>query len=142
MLRASIKAGLYLGVVSNKTGSYLRAEADHLGWTPLFGRLVGAQDAPRDKPAPEPIHLALSAGAVTAGPDVWFVGDAPIDVLCGRAAGCTTIIVGCASGQPFHARRSRRGAVATHSQSWCAPAFKACSPTSPVDRFPVKNPRN
>jgi phosphoglycolate phosphatase len=94
MLREAAAAGLYLGVVSNKTGKYLRAEADHLGWTSLFGRLVGAQDAARDKPAPDPIHLALSDSGVIAGPDVWFVGDAPIDVVCGRAAGCTTVFVG------------------------------------------------
>ncbi|MBL8642660.1 MAG: HAD family hydrolase, partial [Rhodospirillaceae bacterium] len=51
--------GVYLGVVSNKTGKYLRAEAQHLGWTPYFRKLVGAQDAVRDKPMLEPVHLAL-----------------------------------------------------------------------------------
>src|SRR5882757_7072851 len=53
MLRFASKNGVHLGVVSNKTGEYLRAEAAHLGWNSLFGRLVGAQDAQRDKPAPE-----------------------------------------------------------------------------------------
>ncbi len=94
LLNAVTDAGLYLGVVSNKTGRYLRAEADHLGWTRFFGNIVGAQDASRDKPDPEPVHLALSTGNIPAGADVWFVGDAPIDVACGRAAGCTTIMVG------------------------------------------------
>ncbi len=94
VLNLSSKAGLYLGVVSNKTGRYLRAEAEHLGWSRFFGGIVGAQDASRDKPDPEPVHLALSTGNIRAGADVWFVGDAPIDVTCGRAAGCTTIIVG------------------------------------------------
>ncbi len=94
LLNTVMDAGLYLGVVSNKTGRYLRAEADHLGWTRFFGKIVGAQDASRDKPDPEPVHLALSTGKIPAGADVWFVGDAPIDVTCGRAAGCTTIMVG------------------------------------------------
>jgi phosphoglycolate phosphatase len=94
VLDLSSKAGLYLGVVSNKTGHYLRAEAEHLGWSRFFGGIVGAQDASRDKPDPEPVHLALSTGKIRPGPDVWFVGDAPIDVACGRAAGCTTILVG------------------------------------------------
>lgn len=85
---------LYMAVVSNKTGKYLRAEADHLGWTPYFGKLVGAHDAERDKPAADPIHLALLQNEVSAGPDVWFVGDAPIDVVCGKNAGCTTILLG------------------------------------------------
>ncbi len=100
MLRAAAAAGLYLGVVSNKTGKFLRAEADHLGWTKFFGRLIGAQDAARDKPAPDPIHLALEPSGIYAGPEVWFVGDAPIDVACGRGAGCSTVFVGPASG-PF-----------------------------------------
>ena len=94
MLREAASGGIYLGVVSNKTGKYLRAEANHLGWTSLFGRLVGAQDAPRDKPAPDPIYLALSDSGIAAGADVWFVGDAPIDVICGRGAGCSTVFVG------------------------------------------------
>jgi phosphoglycolate phosphatase len=93
-LRQAAMAGIYLGVVSNKTGKYLRAEAQHLGWSPLFGKLVGAQDAARDKPAVEPIHMALENSGVFPGADVWFVGDAPIDVTCGRAAGCVTVFVG------------------------------------------------
>src|SRR5690606_14743210 len=44
LLRMVSDAGLYLGVVSNKTGRYLRAEAEHLGWSRFFGRIVGAQD--------------------------------------------------------------------------------------------------
>lgn len=94
VLSSCLEAGLYLGVVSNKTGRYLRAEAEHLGWGRFFKTLVGAQDAPRDKPDPAPVHLALSTGAIPAGGHVWFIGDAPIDVTCGRAAGCTTILVG------------------------------------------------
>lgn len=94
LLRAAGGKGIYLGVVSNKTGTYLRAEASHLGWTSLFGRLVGAQDAERDKPDPAPVHLALSGSGIGPGPDVWFIGDAPIDAACGKAAGCTTIGVG------------------------------------------------
>jgi phosphoglycolate phosphatase len=93
MLHEAAKAGIYL-VVSNKTGKYLRAEANHLGWTSLFGRLVGAQDAARDKPSPDPVHLALSGSNIQAGRDVWLVGDAPIDVICGQSAGCSTVFVG------------------------------------------------
>jgi phosphoglycolate phosphatase len=93
LLQTAKTAGLYMGVVSNKTGKYLRQEAAHLGWGHYFGRLVGAQDAVRDKPAPEPIWLVLEGSSIAAGPDVWFVGDAGIDVECGRAAGCTTILL-------------------------------------------------
>jgi len=94
MLRNLLPEDLFLGVVSNKTGKYLRAEADRLGWTSRFGRLVGAQDAERDKPDPAPVHLALLRSHVSVGPDVWLVGDATIDVVCGRNAGCSTVFVG------------------------------------------------
>ncbi len=94
MLREAAGSGIYLGVVSNKTGKYLRSEAEHLGWTSLFGRLVGAQDAARDKPAADPVHMALDPSGITAGPEVWFVGDAAIDIVCGTSAGCRTVFVG------------------------------------------------
>lgn len=85
--------GLILGVVSNKTGRFLRAEAESLGWTPLFHRLVGATDAPRDKPARDPVDLALAESGLVAGPDVWFVGDTDIDLLCAVTAGCTPVLI-------------------------------------------------
>jgi len=94
MLRAAAERGILLGVVSNKVGDILRDEANHLGWTPYFKRIVGAQDAARDKPAIDPVNLALQDVGIKPGPDVWFVGDAPIDVACGRAGGCTTVVFG------------------------------------------------
>jgi phosphoglycolate phosphatase len=93
LLRTARDAGLVLGVVSNKTGRYLRREVAHLGWDAYFTSLVGAQDAARDKPAPDPIHRALEGTGIVAGPEVWFVGDAGIDIDCGRAAGCTTLLL-------------------------------------------------
>src|SRR5690606_5838063 len=59
LLQHASDSGIFLGVVSNKTGPYLRLEAEHLGWNRHFHRVVGATDAPRDKPAPDPVHMAL-----------------------------------------------------------------------------------
>jgi phosphoglycolate phosphatase len=86
-------AGILLGVVSNKRGRYLRREADHLGWTGLFHRLVGADDAPRDKPAVEAVDLALAGSGLTRSPAVWFVGDTDIDMLCAQRAGCLAVLL-------------------------------------------------
>ncbi len=86
-------AGLYLGVVSNKQGRYLRAEAEHLGWTRHFGQLVGATDAARDKPAVDPVEMALAGSGIARGPDVWFVGDADIDITCALNAGCVPVLL-------------------------------------------------
>jgi phosphoglycolate phosphatase len=87
-------AGIYLGVVSNKRGDLLRREADHLGWTPHFGRLVGAGDAVRDKPDPAPVAMALRPAGIAPGREVWFVGDTGIDMACARNAGCIPVLVG------------------------------------------------
>jgi len=82
---------LYLGVISNKRGEYLRREAEHLGWTGHFRALAGAGDAARDKPAIEHVHLAL--GELTCGTDIWLVGDADIDLKCAYNAGCTPVLM-------------------------------------------------
>jgi phosphoglycolate phosphatase len=93
MLAVLQQLDLYLAVVSNKMGRYLRIEADHLGWTGHFGRLVGAQDTEVDKPAVEPVELALADSGVARGPNVWFVGDTDIDMICAVNAGCTPILL-------------------------------------------------
>lgn len=86
-------AGIYLGVVSNKKGDFLRAEAAHFGWQAYFGRLVGAFDAARDKPAIEPVELALAGSGIAPSADVWLVGDAGIDLECAATAGCLPVLL-------------------------------------------------
>jgi phosphoglycolate phosphatase len=94
MLEALAAAGdLRLGVVSNKRGPLLRLEADKLGWNCYFDALVGANDASRDKPAPEVVEFALAGSGVAAGPEVWFVGDTDIDILCAHNSGCTPVLL-------------------------------------------------
>ncbi|MEX2455156.1 MAG: HAD family hydrolase [Rhodospirillaceae bacterium] len=85
--------GIHLGVVSNKTGVHLRREARHLGWDRYFARMVGATDAKRDKPAVEPVALALEGSGVEFGPDVWFIGDTEVDLECASNAGCIKVLV-------------------------------------------------
>jgi phosphoglycolate phosphatase len=94
MLRGLAGQGIYLGVVSNKTGDLLRREVARLGWTDLFGSLIGAGDAPLDKPACEPVHLALAPSGVPAGNEVWFVGDTAIDMECAGNSGCVAVFLG------------------------------------------------
>ncbi|MCB2102324.1 MAG: HAD family hydrolase [Rhodobacterales bacterium] len=93
MLEALQAAGCYLAVVSNKTGRLLRREADHLGWSGRFGRLVGAGDTARDKPAVDPVDLALDGTGIPRGDDVWFAGDTDVDLECARAAACRPVLV-------------------------------------------------
>lgn len=97
LLHELADAGIYLGVVSNKRGHFLRLEAEHLGWHGHFKRLAGAGDCARDKPHRDHVDHALGLGTESPGPaagrDVWFVGDADIDMVCARNAGCRAVLV-------------------------------------------------
>lgn len=84
---------IYLGLVSNKIGDTLRTEVRHLGWDRFFGGVVGATDAERDKPAVEPVRLALRAAGLEPGEGVWFAGDSNIDLECARNAGCLAVLI-------------------------------------------------
>jgi phosphoglycolate phosphatase len=86
-------AGFHLGVLSNKTGRILRLEAEHLGWTGYFARLVGAGDASADKPDPAAMRLALE-GTGLGGDDVWYIGDTALDMECAARAGCVGVLIG------------------------------------------------
>lgn len=93
MLRALKDHGLYLAVVSNKTGRYLRKEVAHLGWDGHFARLVGAGDAERDKPEADALLLALEGSEIRPGSDIWFAGDSGIDMEIAHRTGCVPVLL-------------------------------------------------
>lgn len=94
MLKRLAEEEIFLGIVSNKTGELLRREVAWLGWSGYFGSIIGAGDAPADKPAPEPVHLALAPSGVPAGSEVWFVGDTAVDMECAQNSGCIAVLLG------------------------------------------------
>lgn len=92
---------IYMAVASNKKGINLRKESAHLGWNPYFSILVGADDTPRDKPAPEPVYAALAGSDIKAGSEVWFIGDSVIDVECAHHSGCIPVFFGDLPAEPM-----------------------------------------
>lgn len=94
MVAALAEEGIFLGIVSNKTGVLLRREAEQLGWGHYFGSIVGAGDATADKPDPAPVRLALAPSGIDPGPAAWFVGDTGIDIECAANAGCISVLLG------------------------------------------------
>jgi len=88
------KSDILIGVVSNKTGKYLREEVKHLGFDHCFSTIIGATDAKKDKPHPDPVHLALEGSNVKAGSDVWFIGDSETDLECALNSGCLPLYFG------------------------------------------------
>jgi phosphoglycolate phosphatase len=94
MLDQLVAEGIYLAVVSNKTGPLLRAEAAHLGWERYFPNIVGAGDASADKPDPAPVRVALAGSGIDPGPQAWFVGDTAVDMHCASNSGCVPVLLG------------------------------------------------
>lgn len=92
LLRDLVARNIYLAIVSNKMGPALRTEVGHLGWSGLFGKVVGATDAARDKPAPDPVTIALSGADLRPSDAVWFVGDTVVDLQCAHATGCVPVL--------------------------------------------------
>lgn len=89
--------GLFCVVVSNKLGTSLREEVTHMGWAPYFQAIIGADDAVRDKPHADPVHMAFEKSPVKPGRDVWFIGDSEVDLECAVGTGCTGILYGASA---------------------------------------------
>ncbi|BDB96464.1 HAD family hydrolase [Candidatus Hydrogenosomobacter endosymbioticus] len=93
LLQWLMSKGIFAGVVSNKDGVVLRKEVEHLGWSKFFGQVIGSRDAEEDKPSPVPLLTALSRENISAGHDVWFVGDSHIDMMCAQRALCVPVSI-------------------------------------------------
>ncbi|MCL2473471.1 MAG: HAD family hydrolase [Alphaproteobacteria bacterium] len=81
-------------VVSNKSGGHLREEAEVLNWKEFFEAIVGAGDAHKDKPNKAHPELALTMAGLEHAKNIWFVGDAEVDVACAKSIGCVSVIIG------------------------------------------------
>ena len=82
-----------MGVVSNKTGKYLRKEVTHLGWDRFFVDVIGAGDASRDKPDSAPMNLFRENNAMKENSLIWYVGDADIDIKTANNSGCLSVLL-------------------------------------------------
>lgn len=86
------RAGMPLGLVTNKAEPITRIALDALGIATYLSAVVGARDERPKKPDPAPLHLALSQlGAAPA--EAVMVGDSAADIGAARAAGCRSIAV-------------------------------------------------
>ena len=115
VLKRVKELGLFNAVVSNKKGPTLRLEVEHMGWGKLFDSVIGSDDAGRDKPHADPVHLAFKQTHITPAKNVWFVGDSDVDLECAMNTGCTAILYGESAkdhpeynathfqGMPYHA---------------------------------------
>jgi phosphoglycolate phosphatase len=95
LIQGLAASGYLLGVISNKQGRLLRAEAASLGWDRHMLTVVGANDAERDKPDPAVVDHALAGGPLERAERarIWFVGDTDIDLACAHNGGCVPVLL-------------------------------------------------
>jgi phosphoglycolate phosphatase len=91
-LRALHKAGFRLGVVSNKPVAFTRELLDVFGVANCFGTVLGPEDVPRPKPAPDMLQTGLQRLHVTPA-EALYVGDMTVDIQTARAAGVRVWVV-------------------------------------------------
>lgn len=89
--------GIRLAIASSRHRHTLDRYVTELGLAPLVEMTIGADDVTKAKPDPQPVNKILSALGVPASEAI-MVGDAPFDILMGRAAGCRTIAVTYGNG--------------------------------------------
>ncbi len=79
-------------IATNKPSPFAHRMVEGLGWHRFFRAIVGRDDVPHRKPAPDAVLRALEIARVDL-PNAVFVGDSPIDLATARAAGIDFIAV-------------------------------------------------
>jgi pyrophosphatase PpaX len=82
--------GRRLGIVSAKRRDVVQLALDALGFSDVLDVVVGSDEAPRGKPYPDQILVALERLGAEAD-DTAYVGDAPFDIAAAKAAGVHAI---------------------------------------------------
>lgn len=92
------KRGLKLGVCSNKPSVFTRQILDHLQIGRFLQIVLGPEDVPSIKPAPDMVQKALKVLGVEPSRAL-YVGDMVVDIETARGAGVTAWVVATGSDQ-------------------------------------------
>jgi pyrophosphatase PpaX len=92
VLRSLREAGRRLGIVTSKSADTTAMAFRAVGLEEHFDAVVTASDTVAHKPSPEPLRLCLEQLGATADGAI-YVGDSPVDIEAGAAAGMTTAAV-------------------------------------------------
>ena len=92
VLRTLHEAGYRVGVVTTKYRHRVEDALERDGLRAFVEVIVGADDVPRPKPAPDGLLRAVDSLGIPAG-DCVFVGDSEVDAQAARAAGMGFVAV-------------------------------------------------
>lgn len=95
LLRFLKQQAISVSVISNKEKSLLCAEIETCFPDMIFDHVLGNGDAPKNKPAPDPIWTAYALEPFDINPsNVWMVGDSGVDFEAAVTAGCLPVLIG------------------------------------------------
>jgi len=98
-LLAALKSeGKRVGVCSNKPRGFTRDLLHHLGIDTYIDVVLGPEDVPHPKPAPDMLRAGLKRLGV-APSDALYIGDMVVDVETARAAGVPVWVVATGSDE-------------------------------------------
>lgn len=86
LLAALHRQGKKLGLCSNKPRQFSQRLLEHLGVAAYFGAVLGPEDVPSPKPAPDMLVRAIDRLGVTHD-QALYVGDNLVDIQAARSAG-------------------------------------------------------
>ena len=92
-LKALHQAGFTLTIASSRTSASLHRLVDDMGLRPYISFIVGSDEVVHHKPDPEPALITLKHFDNCPPDRALVVGDMPVDILMGRAAGTRTCAV-------------------------------------------------
>jgi phosphoglycolate phosphatase len=81
-----------MAIASSRTSASLHGFIREMHLTDKIAMVVGSDEVTHHKPHPEPVTVILSALDVSAS-ETLVVGDMPVDILMGAAAGTHTCAV-------------------------------------------------
>lgn len=96
-LRLLHDKGYRMAIASSRSHRSLDEYVELFGLSDCFSMLIGGNDVVNGKPSPDPVLKILHAQAWQA-PESLTVGDAPVDILMGNAAGTLTCAVTYGNG--------------------------------------------
>jgi len=97
-LRTLHERGLLLGVCSNKPIIFTGELVAYLGIASYLNVVLGPEDVPRPKPAPDMLRAGLSRLRVAAE-ETLYIGDMTVDIQTAREAGLSVWVVPTGSDQ-------------------------------------------